>query len=354
MATSILSSPLLLSKCIHPPHKFSFQKQTPLCLQNTNRTLRLPSSPSRLQFFRREEFTNQVTFSGKKLGFLVRAENRGGGERTNANGVDEATQEEEFRGQSTMPERFRYLTKEAPDPPVRWPWFLALAFLVYAWRSVLWELGNWRKLLVGIIHFVGYILKLVVALIFHFIGDPITYTILYIETALHAIRSFYSSIVSSAPVPELTTIIILASSVLAVAEATVPNSVNSQPYLLTISGIIGYAAVRGFISEPLFWTMLVGLFSFSRFIKKRDYVSSALPVAAVLASVGEPWVRAVTLISFTALAIDHRSKNLAEGKEEQTAFARNLPLPLLGVALAIGIRVAAQWAGYRHLTWMIV
>lgn len=37
-------------------------------------------------------------------------------------GVDEA--EEESRGESTMPERFRYLTKEAPDPPVRWPWFV--------------------------------------------------------------------------------------------------------------------------------------------------------------------------------------------------------------------------------------
>lgn len=37
-------------------------------------------------------------------------------------GGDEA--EEESRGESTMPERFRYLNKEAPDPPVRWPWFL--------------------------------------------------------------------------------------------------------------------------------------------------------------------------------------------------------------------------------------
>lgn len=37
-------------------------------------------------------------------------------------GIDEA--EKEARGESTMPERFRYLTKEAPDPPVRWPWFV--------------------------------------------------------------------------------------------------------------------------------------------------------------------------------------------------------------------------------------
>lgn len=38
--------------------------------------------------------------------------------------VDFDKAEEEARAQSTMPERFRYLTKEAPDPPVRWPWFV--------------------------------------------------------------------------------------------------------------------------------------------------------------------------------------------------------------------------------------
>jgi len=36
--------------------------------------------------------------------------------------LDEA--EKEARGNSTMPERFRYLTKEVPSPPVRWPWFV--------------------------------------------------------------------------------------------------------------------------------------------------------------------------------------------------------------------------------------
>ena len=40
----------------------------------------------------------------------------------NYDGVDEA--EKEARGESTLPERFRYLTKEAPDPPLRWPFFV--------------------------------------------------------------------------------------------------------------------------------------------------------------------------------------------------------------------------------------
>lgn len=209
----------------------------------------------------------------------------------------------------------------------------------------------------GISQFVGYLFKLVLVLIFHYIGDPITYTILYIERALHAIRSFYSSVVTSAPIPELTIIIMLASTVLAIGEAASPNSVNHQLYTLTTGGIIGYIAVRGVISEPIFWLMLLGLFGFSRFIKKRDYVSSVLPAATVLASVGEPWVRLISITSFTALAINHHSKNGVQVKEEEAQVASStskVPFPLLAVALAIGIRLAAKWAGYRHLTWMIV
>ncbi|KAJ7981398.1 Embryo defective protein [Quillaja saponaria] len=296
---------------------------------------------------------------GRQLGFSVRAGNSEEGHKNGVGGggdvnIDEA--EKQARGESTMPDRFRYLTKEAPDPPLRWPWFVALVFLVYAWRAVLFELMNWRKAALAVVRFVGYILKFALALIFHFIGDPITSLIRCIETILYTIRAFYSGIVAYAPVPELTMVIVLASVVLSVAEATVPNYVNDQPYLLTVSGLIGYAAVRGFISEPLFWTLLLGLYGFSRLVKKRDEVSSTLPVAAVLAAVGEPWVRFLVIISYMALAISHHSKRLSEEKEvvKVTITERRLPIPLLGAALAIGIHLAAKWAGYRHLTWMIV
>lgn len=235
-------------------------------------------------------------------------------------------------------------------------YYAALAFLVYAWRAVLLELANWQKAALGIISFVGYLLKVALAIVFHFIGDPITSLIRCVETALYTIRSFYSGIVAYAPVRELTTIILLASAVLAIAEAVVPNSVSSQPHLLTVSGLLGYAAVSGYISEPLFWTLLLLLCGFSRFVKKRDDVSSALPAAAVLATVGEPWVRVLVMASYLALAISHHSKNILKEKEEVEVVPvhRRLPLPLLGVALAIGIRLAANWAGYRHLTWKIV
>lgn len=232
----------------------------------------------------------------------------------------------------------------------------ALAFILYAWRAVLLELSNWRKALLGIVSFVGYLSKLGLALVFHFIGDPITSLIRCIETAIYAIRAFYSGIVAYAPVPELSTVILLASAVLAIAEATVPNSVNSQPHLLTLAGLIGYAAVSGYISEPFFWTLLLLLYGFSRLVKKRDDVSSALPVAAVLAAVGEPWIRVLVMASYLALAISHHSKELLEGTEEAKVITANrrLPVPLLGAALTIGIHLAAKWAGYRHLTWKIV
>lgn len=336
----------------HPPLKITTNAPQPL---RTIKAPRVHSSLSQLQFFRPRGFgsgvAHHIGFSRAKLGFCVRAAN-GGGERKRSE-KEEEEELEELRGKSTMPDRFRYLTKEAPDPPLRWPWFVALIFLIYAWRSVLWELSNWRKVVMGIFQFVGYLSKLVLALVFHFIGDPITQTIFYIETAFHAIRSFYFSIVTSAPISHLTLIIMLASTVLAIGEAASPNSINHQPYLLTAAGAIGYAAIRGFISEPLFWLMLFGLFGFARFVKKRDYVSSALPVATALASVGEPWVRFLSIISFTALAIDHHSKNPVQGKgeaAEMTASRGKVPVPLVGVALAIGISLATKWAHYRHLT----
>ncbi|XP_038906584.1 uncharacterized protein LOC120092540 isoform X2 [Benincasa hispida] len=237
---------------------------------------------------------------------------------------------------------------------------LALAFILYAWRAVLFELANWRKAVFGVFGFVGYILKGALALVLYVIGDPITSMIRGIETAFYTIRSFYSGIVAYAPIPELTTIIILASTVLAISEASAPDSVSSQPYLLTISGLAGYTVVRGYISEPFFWTILLCVYGFSRFVKKRNDVTSALPVAAVFAAIGEPWVRILAMGSFLALAIAHHWKKLSQGKkedeyeDEKGVYQRDVPLPLLGVALAIGIHAAAKWAGYRHLTWMIV
>ena len=234
----------------------------------------------------------------------------------------------------------------------------ALPFLLYAWRAVLFELGNWRKIVVNLVGFVVSLLKGALALILYVIGDPITSVIRGIETAFYTIRSFHSSIVAYAPVSELTTIIILASTVLAISEASAPDSVRSQPYLLTLSGLAGYAAVRGYISEPFFWTILLCVYGYSSFVKKRNDVSSALPAAAVFAAIGEPWVRILAMGSFLALAITHHWKNLSQGKkedeDEKGVYRWDIPLPLLGVALAIGIHCAAKWAGYRHLTWMIV
>ncbi|XAR68044.1 hypothetical protein NMG60_11003035 [Bertholletia excelsa] len=338
---------------------FSLPSQTRLCSRTRNRAISFLSSSIQRPSFTTEYYQNLLHFSssrlgysvGRKLGFRASAEN---GEGVNKRVVDEA--EAEARGQSTMPERFRPLTKEVPSPPVRWPWFVALAFLLYAWRTVLWELSNWRKVVASIFQFLGYLLKLALALIFHFIGDPITSLIRGIETTLYTIQASYSAVVSHTPVPELTLIIILVSAIFAIAEAAVPDSVESQPYLLTVSGLIGFAAVKGVIIEFFFWILLIGLFAFARFIKKRDYVSSLLPVVSVLAAVGEPWVRFVAMTSYLALAIYHHWKKPLQDKDgsETVITGRKIPPPLLVAALAIGIRCAAKWAGYRHLTWMIV
>ena len=63
---------------------------------------------------------------GRRLGIFVNA----GGHTNEVGGADGGLDEAEkvARGESTMPDRFRYLTKEAPDSPVRWPYFVGLSF----------------------------------------------------------------------------------------------------------------------------------------------------------------------------------------------------------------------------------
>ncbi|CAJ1978989.1 unnamed protein product [Sphenostylis stenocarpa] len=333
MSTTIrpLLSPTLSFKSSFPPTQFQ-----PFRLQFGPKLIGFSPKPSTFPLGRRFALNDKVS-NGDVL-----------------TGLDEA--EKEARGNSTMPERFRYLAKEVPSPPVRWPWFVVMAFLIYAWRVVLFELSNWKNAALAIARFIGYVLKYAFAVVYHFIGSPITFSIRCMEDLFYTIRACYSWIISNAPVPDLTLIVVLASIVLAIGEATVPNCINNQPYVLTVSGLIGYAAVRGYISEPLFWTLLLGVYAFSKFLKKRDDVSAAMPVAAVLAGVGEPWVRVLVIISYTALAIYQYSKMPSEGKEAGEVETREtrLPIPLLLSALAIGLRVAAKWSGYRHLTWMIV
>ncbi|KAL5723112.1 hypothetical protein ACHQM5_006549 [Ranunculus cassubicifolius] len=292
---------------------------------------------------------SRVPVKPRNLGLRVSAQS-GEGEEEKVD-VDEAA-----RGDSTMPSRFRYLTKEAPDRPVRWPWLIALAFGIYAWRTVLWELSNWRKGLLSIGQLIAYLSKFALGLIIPYIGPPITAVIRLIETILYAIRSIYSSILAAAPVQELTVIIILTSTLLAIAEAAVPDSANSQPYLLTLAGITGFAAVTDFVSEPVFWLIITGIFGFSRFWKKRDLVTSTLPVAAALAAVGQTWLRVVVMGLYVALAIWHYSRKSEEGGSEVggVGHGKRIPAPLVVAGLTIGIHVAAKWVRYRHLTWMIV
>ncbi|KAG9456814.1 hypothetical protein H6P81_001322 [Aristolochia fimbriata] len=284
---------------------------------------------------------------GKHSGFYTLAGNDGG--------VSAADNEvEEAKDRSTMPERFRYLAKEAPDKPIRWPWFIVAFFLLYAWRAVAWELTNWKQVLFSIIGFVGYLLKLSLAVFFHYLGDPITSTIGYIESLFYLVRTFYTNIVAYAPVQELTTIILLSSTTLAIAETVVPNSISSKRNLITFAGILGYLVLSGSIPILLFWLLLLGIFYFSHFIKKEDVVSAALPVVSTAAAVGEPWLRGLVMALYLALAIIRHSKSSKEPKEAVAATnGKRVPLPLLWVGLAIGTHLAAKWARYRHLTWMI-
>ncbi|ERN03495.1 hypothetical protein AMTR_s00003p00269770 [Amborella trichopoda] len=234
--------------------------------------------------------------------------------------------------------------------------YLAVSiFLIYCWQTVLWELSNWKKAVLAIAQFFMYLSKFILAFIYHFAGDFITGLIRNVETVLYISRSIYSSIVASAPVGELLVIIMLTSAVFAIAESVEPGSVKNQPFILTLSGFIGFLAVTDLLLEPFFWLLALGIFCFSRFVKKRDGVSAVLPVASVLVGVGEPWVRVLAITSYLALAMIQYSKMPEEkrGGEIRSSFGWKPPFVLWVLSLVIGINVGAKWIRYRHLTWMI-
>ncbi|CAN0896902.1 hypothetical protein LINGRAHAP2_LOCUS18785 [Linum grandiflorum] len=300
-------------------------------------------------------------FRNSRLEFSVNAQK---GERdvedVNSDGVEDDSTV--VGGGSTLPDRFRYLTEEAPDPPPKWLLFTALGFILYTWRAVLFEFRRWIPVIkfpIGIFPFMADIIKLLIAQFVYFITHPVTPLLQFLETIIYVAHSIYTRILNYTSVSEFTLMILLSSAVLAVGEAAVPDSVSSQRYILTFAGLVGLAAVANYISEPLFWTVLVGMYVFSRWVRKRGDVAAALPAAAVFTAIGEPWVRVLVMGSYVGLAIYHHSKNLSregEGEEvdEMGMEGFQVPAPLLCAAMAIGIKVAAKWAGYRHLTWMVV
>lgn len=114
-----LSIPLLNSQRtpFHSQANLSFLRRRPFCQLNQSHSLTIQSiNPN-------QSLHSSGIYLPRNFGVSCAAHNGegGGGGGETKNDVDEAG-----RGESTMPERFRYLTKEAPDQPVRWPWLIGM------------------------------------------------------------------------------------------------------------------------------------------------------------------------------------------------------------------------------------
>lgn len=94
--------------------------------QTQTQTVPFSNSPLKNQTLWHKSARNCYVLSHNLSGFLI---SRNLGSFAVSAG-DSETQIDD-RGESTMPERFRYLTKEAPDPPVRWPFFVGKILLLF-------------------------------------------------------------------------------------------------------------------------------------------------------------------------------------------------------------------------------
>lgn len=101
--------PEILSRSHHSHNSFPFISS--LLTKKANPLNKLHISQSFYGPFKKFFNGSPVNVSG----FVAKAQNESGP-------VDNSEKEEmAARGESSMPERFRYLTKEVPEKPVRWP-----------------------------------------------------------------------------------------------------------------------------------------------------------------------------------------------------------------------------------------
>ncbi|KAL2938030.1 Ribosomal RNA small subunit methyltransferase A [Bienertia sinuspersici] len=143
MSISSIYSPPAWRNCYHPTPKITSAATFLYGRSKTiNQALQFNSSIAKTCFIQQFKFPLRA-----KLEFLARAEN-GGEPKMNRN-----SKLEELRGQSTMPDRFKYLTKEAPSPPLRWPWLIGFFLSHFLFFLILYAVSLSPPL-----YFVGYLI----------------------------------------------------------------------------------------------------------------------------------------------------------------------------------------------------
>lgn len=187
-------------------------------------------------------------------------------------------------------------------------------------------------------------------------GDQIAYCNAVIEYFIIQLFNFL-------PLSKITTFILLTSAAVAVAEATAPNSVTEQRYLLTIAGFVGFGYNLRIIPDIILWSIPLCFLLYSKFFKKRNAVSAALPCAALLFSVNVPWFffKEFVMLAYFGLAAFHhfhlsRSSSIASAAESADSLTNGtklLPWVVFMAGLSMGIHVGFKWLRWRHVIWMV-
>eukprot|EP01018_Ginkgo_biloba_P010614 Gb_06436 [translate_table: standard] len=339
---------------LHHPHKC--RTSTGL-IQNYYPLPRLKASSSRennwavLDIWPSRKIALQKGLQDRAMGIVMHATAEDSGQAGSENAEEELRRREES---SSLPPQLRKLTKEVPDPPNLLPWLAGFAILLITREVVVSELVRWVKA-------AGFGLKLLLNLAlgaFYLLLNPFVKPIAAIITgaawAFLIVKEVYAFIIDMTPVGGLIEAIVLSSAVLAIGEAIRENAVRSQQYTLGMAAFLGLGAVLGLFPPSVFVVLLFALFVFSLLVRKRDIVSSVMPVSAVLAAVAEPWVRGVVIASFLALAV---YKNWKSPEKEKVAVNTNAgyggqPLIMFLASLMVGLSVAAQWLYFRQLIWL--
>ncbi|GLJ31494.1 hypothetical protein SUGI_0632000 [Cryptomeria japonica] len=220
-------------------------------------------------------------------------------------------EEEEETNQGGIDFSRPFKAMEAPPKPIDYRlWIAGFAIFFFLFRDIIVrELVYWLKFAVlGLDFLINKVIMVLYTLL-----KPLVPLAAVVTTgtawATVIVKEAYAFIFNMTSVQAFTEAIVLSSAVLGIGEATKANAVSSQPYTIGLAGCLGLGAVLGFFPSSIFVALLLALVSFSLMVKKKDMVSSVMPVAAVLAAVAEPWVRAFAMASFLALAIHQNWKS---------------------------------------------
>ncbi|KAJ7516545.1 hypothetical protein O6H91_22G062300 [Diphasiastrum complanatum] len=265
----------------------------------------------------------------------------------------EGLEERARSGIGNMPSQYAEFLRPPQESTNYVLWASGILILILMRKVIMMELVRWVHAGVALVALFLDVGQYGFSLLLKNAREPVVWTATLTGWVWFAITDIYAIILDMTPVKALIKAIVFSSAVLSLGEAVQSDAVSSQADALGIAAILGLAGVLGLVHHTLF-TLALGLLTmYLAWFRKAGLVSAAIPATAVLVAVAEPIVQASAFASFLLITL-YTNWSQHEPKKDATVEKHKSPGILKVAALAVGIRLAAEWLYARHLVWLAV